>query len=543
VPMFEKALKKLLNVNGYKGFALNVLLGALSVLGHAPFYLWPVTLLCFALLMLRLDKAHNNARSLRSGFWCGFAFAFGYFLAGLYWIGSAFIARGPEFVPFMPFAILLMSAGLALFWGVAGLVYVRLSRAGASSLWRAGIFACVFFIAEFLRGHIFSGFPWNLPGYIFAAGKPVSQIASIVGIYGITALVFLLSASLGLMIERRQQWIPAAMSAAILAACFSYGAIRLVNAEVQYVEGVKLRIVHANIPQRDKFDPNKYISTANTYLNLSRSEGFEDVTHIIWPEGAIPGLMFEDQGLMAAIDNMFRSGNGQGNGQENKKPPVFITQSLRAEPKPGSSKTAYYNAAAAVTFRDGQAPEISSYYDKQKLVPFGEFIPGGGLLEKVGLHSLSTALESMTPGENGGVPALPGLPPVSLQICYEIIFPGFTSRAQPQNGQRPNWILNLSNDSWYGNSSGPRQHINQARYRAIEQGLPVVRATSGGMSGTTDAYGRQINKLDPGEQGVIDARLPKPLTKTVYSSRVNFIMLLLIVILLIGCVWGMYREL
>jgi len=541
--MFEKILKGLLRANGYKGFALNTFLGALSVLGHAPFYLWPITILCFALLMLRLDKVRDNASPGRSGFWCGFAFAFGYFLAGLYWIGSAFIARGPEFIPFMPFAVLAMVAGLAIFWGLAGFAYVRLTydklgKNGISSIWRAGIFACIFFIAEFLRGHVFGGFPWNLPGYIFAAGSPVSQIASIVGIYGLTALVFLLSASLALLMERRQQWHPMAICATVLALCFSYGAVRLANAEVQYVEGVKLRIVHANIAQRDKFDPNKYVSIANTYLQLSRSAGFDDITHVIWPEGAVPGLMFEDQGLMAAIDNMFRSGKGQGN----KKPPVFITQTLRAEAKPQSNKLAYYNAAAAVTFKDGLAPKISPFYDKQKLVPFGEFIPGGDLLERVGLHSLSTALESMSPGRSGDVPNLPGLPPVSLQICYEIIFPGFTSRTQPQGGHRPNWILNLSNDSWYGNSTGPRQHINQARYRAIEQGLPVVRATSGGVSGVIDAYGRQLTQLGPGEHGVIDARLPNSNTKTTYKLYVNYIILLLNLILLIICLKGIHKE-
>ncbi|MCF6275354.1 MAG: apolipoprotein N-acyltransferase [Robiginitomaculum sp.] len=536
--MGNTSLNRVLNATGFAGFVVNILLGALPVLGHAPFFLWPITIICFALFMLRLDFASTHMRPKRSGFWYGFTFALGYFIAGLYWIGSAFIARGPEFVPFMPFAILLMAAGLALFWALAGLVYVRFSRGGSSSIWRAGIFACVFFIAEFLRGHIFSGFPWNLPGYVFPAGKPISQIASIVGIYGLTALVFFISASLALWIDRKQKWLAFAAAAAVLLTCYGYGSLRLGQADIQYVENVKLRIVHANIPQRDKFDPDKYVSTINTYLELSRSPGFEDVTHIIWPEGAVPGLMFEDPGLMAALGTMFRSGSGT--------PPIFITQTLRAELKPGTSKLAYYNAAAAVTFKDGQAPLISPYYDKQKLVPFGEFIPGGGVLEKLGLHSLSSALESMTAGKSGGGPSLPGLPPVSIQICYEIIFPGFTARSQPHGGQSAKWILNLSNDSWYGNSTGPRQHINQARYRAIEQSLPVVRATSGGVSGVIDPYGRQLNQLGLGQQGVIDARLPQPINSYKindnYQPRISYIILLLIVFLLIGCKVCLHRK-
>lgn len=533
--MQNKFLTRLLGTHKFSGFLVNFLLGCLSVLGHAPFYLWPITIICFALLMLRLDTVHTHTRPQRSAFWYGFVFALGYFLAGLYWIGSAFIARGPAFIPYMPVAILAMAAGLALFWALAGLGYVRLTKGGGASIWRAGIFASVFFITEFLRGHIFSGFPWNLPGYIFPAGKPISQVAFPLGIYGLTALVFFLSACLALWLDRKQKWQPFAVSALLVAICFGYGTLRLNKADIQYVDGVKIRIVHANIPQRDKFDPNKYVSTVNTYLNLSRSAGFEDVTHIIWPEGAVPGLMFEDPGLMAALDNMFRSGK--------TTPPIFITQTLRAEPKPGSNKPAYYNAAAAVTFKDGQAPLISPYYDKQKLVPFGEFMPGGGLLEAVGLHSLSSALESMTAGKSGDVPALPGLPPVSIQICYEIIFPGFTTRSQPQDGQSAKWILNLSNDSWYGNSTGPRQHINQARYRAIEQGLPVVRATSGGISGVIDPYGRQAGKLGLGEQGVVDARLPREIsTKTLNKRAVNYRILLLIVLLLIGCKLAMHRE-
>jgi len=527
-------INRFVAVTGWSGFALNTGLGALSVLGHAPFYLWPVTILCFALLMLRLDAARTCTKPLRRGFWCGFSFALGYFVAGLYWIGSAFVARGPEFIPFMPFAILGLCAGLALFWAVGGLAYVRLVRDNKASIWSAGIFASMFFIVEFARGHIFSGFPWNLPGYIFAAGKPVSQIASLVGIYGLTVLVFFLSAATALWLANPKKWLPLGLSLGVVVLSFGYGTWRLNQADTQYVDGAKLRIVHANIPQRDKFDPDKYVQTVNTYLQLSRSAGFEDVTHIIWPEGAVPGLIFEDKGLMAAIEQMVLSGTGS--------PPVFITQTLRAENRPNNSKPAYYNSAAAVSFTNAAPPQYTAYYDKQKLVPFGEFIPGRGVLEKLGLRSLSSALESMTPGDSGVMPHLPGLPPVSIQICYEIIFPGFTQKNRPKNAQTPNWILNLSNDSWYGNSSGPRQHINQARYRAIEQGLPVIRATSGGISGAIDPYGRQLNQLGVGEQGVIDTLLPKPVKGTFYKITINCRILLLIAFLLIGCKTGMHRA-
>jgi apolipoprotein N-acyltransferase len=546
-------LLPLKQAKGFRGFFLSFVLGAVSVLGHAPFYLWPVSLLCLALLFLRLDgvvlpPAKTKRRwwgwlsrvpGFGPGFGTGFAYGLGSFLFGLYWIGSAFIARGPEFIPFMPFAILALCSGLAIFWGVAGALYVRFTGGSdAQSLpnkdlyLRLALFASLIFAMEFLRGHLFGGLPWNLPGYIFPAGKPISQIASVIGIYGLSAVAVYVSAGLAAACYKR--YVPALGAVLLLVAISGYGYVRLNNADVQMVEGVKLRIVHANISQRDKFDPQKYVEIVNHYIRLSLSEGIEDVTHVIWPEGAVPGLMFEDPGLMQALDRVFKAAPRKNLAP----PPVLIAQSLRSEPRIGGG-TAYYNAAAAVMFKDGSPPALSAFYDKQKLVPFGEFIPAAGLLEKVGLRSLSTALESMSAGESGFVPRIEGLPPLSLQICYEIIFPGFTpARVSSRSGQsmvEPEWILNLSNDSWYGNSTGPRQHVNQVRYRAIEEGLPVIRATSGGISGTIDPYGRQVFKRLIGEDEVLDTPLPRYMKNNAYKRHFNAIIFLLNILVLLGC--------
>jgi apolipoprotein N-acyltransferase len=523
-------IEKLKSARGFSGFLLSFILGAACNLGHAPFFIWPVFVLCFALFVFRLDGSADVEKPLRSGFWRGLSFGLGYFLFGFYWIGSAFIARGPEFVPFMPLAVFLFVFGLALFWGVAGCLYVKMTK-GSQGVWRSAVFACIFFLTEYLRGHLFGGLPWNLPGYIFKAGGAVSQSAAFVGIYGISALVFIVIATLAPALDpQRTRYKPIAAGLIILTAVWGFGTFRLGNANVEYVENVTLRIVHANILQRDKFDPNKYVEIANQYLNLSRSEGFEDVTHIIWPEGAIPGLMFRDLELMRAIDDLFKSGPGQ--------PPVFITQTLRAEHKPDAIKPNYYNAAAAVTFVEGGPPQISGFYDKRKLVPFGEFIPGGGLLEKIGLTSLSSALESMTPGTTGIVPNVPGLPPVSIQICYEIIFPGFTPKIVPGLERKPEWILNLSNDSWYGNSTGPRQHINQVGYRAIEEALPIIRSTSGGISGLIDPYGRMVASRNLDENAVLDVPLPQAIGQNSYDKMLNHIIALIILAMLVTYGWG-----
>jgi apolipoprotein N-acyltransferase len=428
-------------------------------------------------------------------------------------------------------AVFLFCVGLAVFWGLAGLMYVKLVR-GSMSPWRAVIFASVFFLIEYIRGHVFGGLPWNLPGYIFKAGGPVSQIASIIGIYGLSTFVLFLAAAIALAVQKNgRKFTPLLTGLVLLAGVYGFGAYRLNNAEVEYVDNVKLRIVHADIPQRDKFDPGKYVENVSHYLRLTASEGFDEVTHVIWPEGAVPGLMFEDQELMRVLNDLFVSNAAN--------PPVFVTQTLRAEPAPGRVKPKYYNSAAAVIFANGQAPQISTYYDKRKLVPFGEFIPGGEAIEKLGLKSISSALESMSPGKTGNVPIISGLPPVSIQICYEIIFPGFTPENMAPRDDEPQWILNLSNDAWYGNSTGPRQHINQVAYRAIEEGLPIVRATSGGISGTIDAHGRIISSRNLGEDGVIDARLPEDMQKNAYNAQVNSIIALIIFIILITCYWGM----
>ena len=524
-----------MSARGGKGFLLNVLLGGFAVLGHAPFYIWPVTILCLALLMIRLDGATTLERPKKAAFWTGLAFGLGYFLFGLYWIGSAFVARGGAFVPIMPFAVLLLCAGLAVFWGLAGLAYIRVVRAAPHSALRAIVFVCVFWLAEFTRGHLFGGFPWNLPGYVFPAGKPISQAAVYIGIYGLSALVLFLAGALALALSSKpRKIIPSLVGVVVLGGLYTMGAMRLGGAKIEYVEGVKLRIVHANISQKDKFIAEKYSSTVFHYLNLSMSAGFEDVTHIIWPEGAVPGLMFEDPGLMAEVDRAFRSGPGQ--------PPVWIAQTLRQERTAGGQGSKLYNAAAAVTFSDSAGPQFTPYYDKRKLVPFGEFMPGGAFVEKLGLRTLSTAMEGMSPGKRDNVPALPNLPPASLQICYEIIFTGFTPKTLQPSGAAPQWILNLSNDSWYGNSTGPRQHVNQVRYRAIEEGLPVVRSTSGGISGVIDPYGRQLNQLNVKEDGIIDAALPRPVQKIAYTSMATYQWFIAIILLLLLCTVRLQRA-
>ncbi len=517
---------RLLITTGWSGRFIGLLLGALAVLGQAPLHFWPVTLICLAVLLARLKWAAGAERRIRAGFSAGFWFAFGYFMAGTYWIGSAFIARGPEFIPIMPPMILGLGCILAFFWGAAGAAFTALRLKGFASLLA---FVSFFFLAEFARGHLFGGFPWNLPGYIFEGGKAMSQAASIVGVYGLTLYVFILAALLYLIIFSGKRLEPLLVLIIAIGGVFSYGTLRLKNANITYVEDVKLRLVQVRFLQRDKFDPDKSIDIVNQFLTQSVSPGVDEVTHIIWPEGAINGLAIENEALLNAM--------GRELSLETQTPPVWLLNSLRHETRP-HPKTAeviddYYNTSAAVTFNSQGIPAVAAYNDKKHLVPFGEFIPGGKWMEMKNVPVISTSLLSISAASKKYNADFPGLPRLSPQICYEIIFSGFTPR--PNREKAPEWILNQSNDAWYGDSFGPLQHSNMAAYRAIEEGLPVVRAASNGISGIINPYGIYEEKLGPETSGIIDASLPKPLKKTLFSSRVNYLLLLINLLTALCC--------
>jgi len=521
------APKVLLKTTGWSGRFVGLILGALAVLGQAPFHFWPLTILCFALLLARLKWASGAERRTRAGFSAGFWFAFGYFMAGTYWIGSAFIARGPEFVPIMPPMILGLGMLLAFFWGMAGAGLTRLRLKGGRLLLA---FICFFFLAEFTRGHLFGGFPWNLPGYIFEGGKAMSQAASIGGIYGLTLFVFVLSALLYLGLFSQKRLVPVIALILAIGGVFVFGTLRLQGAQIDYVDDVNLRLVQVRFDQKDKLDPGKSIDIANQFLTQSVAPGIGSVTHIIWPEGAVNGFAMADRDLVYTM--------GRELSLVTKKPPVWLLNSLRSETRPHPKKDSViydsYNSSVAITFNEQGIPTVAAFNDKKRLVPFGEFIPGGKWMEMKNVPVISTSLLSISAAPKKYNANFPGLPRLSPQICYEIIFSGFTPH--PKGETHPKWVLNQSNDAWYGNSSGPLQHSNMATYRAIEEGIPVVRAASNGITGIIDPYGRYEKRLNSKATGVIDAKLPTPLTGTAFSLHVTHLLLLINLLTALWCV-------
>lgn len=497
--------KTILTASGWRGRGIDFGLGAVSVLSLAPFHIWVVMILALAALCYRLQiMPVLSTCPRRTAFGRGFWFGLGYFLCGTYWIGSAFIARGPEFIPIMPPMILGLAVLLALFWGVAGYVFYHLKCRD----WLVPMgFAAVFTLAELLRGHVLTGFPWNLPGYIFKAGGMVSQSASVIGIYGLTALVFLMAGFIASPYQDRRS--NGMFAGIILGVMLASGYMRLAAAEVSFVEGVKLRIVKVDFDQSDQFNTAGQIDIANRYLTNSILPGAQDITHVIWPEGAVSGLAIENEPLINAMADALLSVDAT--------PPIWLLNSARHESRPhlknaGQVVDIYYNTSTAVEFDAQGFGAVKAYNDKSKLVPFGEFVPFSKQLAALNLGPLSTAVAGFTPARPKRLSNFPGLPKVSPQICYEIIFPGATPH--PKDEPRAQWILNQSNDGWYGKSIGPHQHANQARYRAIEEGLPIIRATANGLSGAIDSYGRWVTSTPKlNDSGVIDTELPKPLNK------------------------------
>ncbi len=484
---------------------LTALAGGIAAgLAHPPFGLLP-GLLGFSLLLLRLETV-QGARPLRQAFVLGWLAGLGYFGVSTWWIGEPFLVDAATYGWMAPFAIVLMGGGLALFWGLAGLAYRALRPRSA---WKVLVFAGVFAAAEWLRGHILTGFPWNLVGETWRAGSAPSQAAAIVGTYGLTWITLAIAAAPAvLMLDVRRTAQAGVMVAAGigLTALYAGGAGRLAaSAKQVYAKDAPIvRVVQANIDQKDKWKPENLDLVFSAYEELTARPGRQRPDVVIWPEGALP----------AVIDEIVAAGSPYAPRLRDAIQPgqTLLMGANRAEPD-GRGGYRYFNTLVAFR-REAQALRVGGYYDKYRLVPFGEFMPLGDLAGRLGIRALVHMPDDFTPGPPPRPLVVPGMPPVQPLICYEALFPGLG-----RGPDRPAWILNVSNDAWFGRTSGPWQHLNIASYRAIEAGVPIVRSTPTGVSAVIDAQGRILpgKSLGLGAFGVIDARLPSPAPPTLYS--------------------------
>ncbi|MGE0830331.1 MAG: apolipoprotein N-acyltransferase [Hyphomonadaceae bacterium] len=490
---------------GWRAPALSAAAGAIATLGHAPFHIVPAFILGIALLVWQLDAAAASARPMRAAFARAYWFAAGHFISGTYWVSSAFLVDSQTWGPLWGApAALALGGGLALFWGAAFAFGIKLWTRD----WRRiGVFAGVAMIAEFTRGNVFGGFPWNLPGYVWPAGEPVSQLASIIGAYGLSALTLLLAAAAAPLADARP--LPFRLGPA-LAAClglglaWGYGVQRMADGPIlQPGETPIIRVADSGISQADKWErrPDQEWRVLSRYAAVSEPAEESRAQIVVWPEGAIPAVNFL---LLENPDMLERIGAIMGD----RALIVGFTRRARAE----NGDVHYFNSAAIIDGVSGRA-RLAQIYDKNRLVPFGEFIPLWSLVGRFNIAPLQQIGSGFTAGARPTRLIAPEAPSVVPLICYEAIFPGMVPRGE----ERPGWIVNLTNDAWFGAGTGPWQHYNMARYRAIEEGLPLARAASGGVSAIVDSYGRAI--VETGlEGGGVEAQLPAALNEPVYGS-------------------------
>lgn len=498
-----------IRARGWRRRAIAFLAGATGALALPPFGLFPAMAAALTVAVWLIDGSGNagegRAARLKSAFGAGWMFGFGYFVSGLWWVGAACLVDGVQYLWALPLGVLALPAGLALFPGVG--------FALASLVWSSGalrIFALAFGLgaSEWARGLLFTGFPWNDVGMTLGANLVLAQVASAIGLHGLAFVaiaLFAAPATLWRPGHGPASPLPAAAAVVALVVIAAFGVLRLAAPASETVAGVRLRLMQPNVSQGADFAPERKDAIMRRYLELSGGDGGQDgggagFTHLIWPESAFPFILSREPEALGDIASLLRPDA------------VLITGAATMDPSVGG-KRVYHNSIEVVG-RDGL---LDDRYDKRHLVPFGEYLPFQSLFDAIGLTAFVQAPGGFTAGAAGRTFSVPGLPPFMPLICYEAIFPVEIGDVL-SGAARPDWLLNLTDDAWFGTTPGPWQHYAQARLRAIELGLPLARVANSGVSGVVDGLGREIAATPLGVERVLDAPLPKPLRPT-WQSR------------------------
>lgn len=491
---------------GWKRAAIALVAGILSTLAMAPFNAWPVLFLTFPVMVWLIDgAAAGRWRGVPAAAMSGWWFGLGYFVPGLYWIGEAFLVDAPTFAWLMPFAVLGLPAYLALFPAL-GFALARLIWTRDAS--RVLALAVCLTAGEWLRGHVLTGFPWNAFGYALTEPLALAQTASLIGLWGMTFLSVAIFASPAALIDGRSRgrkpWIAPVLALSLLLVMGIFGIVRLSLNPTTTVANVKLRIMQPNLQQDVRFNYSAKPEVMKKYLALSDrasgpgSTGVSDASILIWPESAFPFFLTREADAMAQIADLLPKGT------------ILVTGSVRApDLPPGVRATRAYNSIYVID-HDGS---VLSVYDKLHLVPFGEYLPYQNWMEKLGFEQLTKVQGGFIAGTRRRPMDIPNAPRMLPLICYEAVFPGDVA----SRDDRPGWIVNLTNDGWFGMTTGPYQHLQQSRVRAIEEGLPLVRAANTGISAVIDPLGRIVARLGLGVEGVLDSSLPSTMPPTIYS--------------------------
>lgn len=521
--MIKRLRARIVALTGWHRPAVAFLAGIVATLTQPPFDFIIAGFLAFPVLLWLIQGAAPRANAgflgrLLPSFKTGWWFGFGYFVAGLWWIGSALLVDAENFAWALPLAVLGLPAFLAFFYGLAAAIARHFGSPGLG-----GVFALAlgFAFAEWLRTFLFTGFPWNALGYAIMPWPLLMQTVAVIGLTGMAALAVFLFASPALLAGGRlaKTGLIAALCLGMLHVGYGAGLLLYAPATGEQVTSLSVRIVQPSISQTVKWDQAERRAIFDQYIAMSvepPAEGkpFPDV--IVWPETAVPYILSSTPEALERISAALTDYQ------------VLLTGAVREEPVP-NRPSRYYNSILAI---NGQG-EIVDHSDKVHLVPFGEYLPFEGLLRNLGLQEVVEMPGGFTAAKSRhAINVMEGQTFLPL-VCYEAIFPDELS----YTGRQPTAIVNVTNDAWYGNTPGPYQHFRQAQIRSIEQGLPQVRAGNNGVSAIIDSYGRITAQLPFNAVSVIDAYLPPahvPFWGAPPGLKQTYTVLLTLLIL---CVW------
>lgn len=496
--------RKIADLQGWRRAALATVLGVAATAALPPFQLLLLLVPAYAGLAVLIDGAGSSRRAFQAGWW----FGVGHFASGLYWVSHAMLVDAAKFAWMIPFALGGLGAGLGLFTGLAALIAHLLGRRAVATPFAL---AAGWLVAEWLRGHVLTGFPWNLAGTAWLDVPAIPGIAAWIGLYGLTALTVAAAALVA--------WLPRAPAIGVGAVFVGLQIALFVPGSAPPAEsgGPMLRLVQPDIPQSLKWEPQERQRNLILTAQISQAPGFERVAHVLWPETATLFPLASEPEFRRELAQLVPPGG------------YLITGSTRIQREPSF---AAWNSLHALD----EAGEIRATFDKFHLVPFGEYVPLRGILP---VEKIAPGPVDFSAGPGLRTIRLPGLPPFSPLICYEVIFPG----AAVDRGDRPDWILNVTNDGWFGRSAGPHQHFAAARFRAIEEGLPLVRVANGGISAIVDGHGAVRASLTLGARTHLDGALPPPLPPTLYARLGDYVLPPLAALLLaLGATLGKRRT-
>ena len=485
----ESGLVRWLGARGrWQRLGLAIILGAALTAGHPPVSVPWIFFLAVPLLVLLALSAPTG----RAAAWIGWGAAFGYFVTGLHWIGHAFLVDAERFAWLLPIGVTALPTGLGLFWALAFWLARRLRPVGV--LPAAVVLVSLWTLAEYTRSNVLTGLPWALPGYVWVDLPPM-QAAAWVGPFGVTFLTFLIT-SLPVMawVGGRRTLVGAAALAAG-AGLWLAGALRVPDAVAYAPDAPVLRVVQPNAPQHLKWLPGhreEFYARLLSATGAPPDPGLGPPDIVIWPEASVHFVPAAEPREVARISRA--AGRAW-----------VLLGALHGE----RTRTGERWTNALVTI--GPDGSLGPRYDKHHLVPFGEYLPLKSVFDALGISQFAVrgGFES---GPGPQTLRLDGVPSFSPLICYEAIFPN-----EIVGAERPEWLLQPTNDAWFGSWAGPRQHYAQARIRAIEQGLPMVRAANTGISAVVDPYGREVVSIELHNYRYLDYRLPKSLRPTFYS--------------------------